>query len=77
MMLCLGWLDFGIQTRSVYLVRVMMDSEIKKPILSPVLSQFLRRRFQELVGVVLVVLGLALLLALVTGAILTNLSFNS
>ncbi|MEL0205039.1 MAG: DNA translocase FtsK 4TM domain-containing protein [Alphaproteobacteria bacterium] len=46
----------------------MMDSETKKPILSPVLWQFLRHRMQELLGIFLVAIGLGLALALVTSS---------
>ena len=42
----------------------MVDPEIKKPILSPMLSQFLRRRFMELLGVLFMLIGTCLLIAL-------------
>jgi len=47
---------------------MMMDSETRKPILSPVLWQFLQRRLQELTGLGLAALGIGFLLALLTGA---------
>ena len=43
-----------------------VDSEIKKPILSPMLSQFLRRRFMELLGVLFMLIGTCLLIALIS-----------
>jgi len=46
----------------------MVDPEIKKPILSPMLSQFLRRRFMELLGVLLLLLGAGLLISLVSAS---------
>ena len=45
----------------------MADPEIK-PILSPMLSQFLRRRFMELLGVLLLLLGTGLLISLVSAS---------
>ena len=46
----------------------MVDPEIKKPILSPMLSNFFRRRFMELIGVLLLLLGAGLLLSLTTAS---------
>lgn len=54
----------------------MTNLEIKKTILSPALSQFLRRRVLELIGLGLVVLGLGLLAALVSGSPTGNSSAN-
>ncbi len=44
----------------------MVDPEIKKQILSPMLSQFLRRRFMELFGTLLLLLGAGLSVSLFT-----------
>ena len=46
----------------------MVDPEIKKPILSPRLSKFLGRRFIELFGVLLLLLGAGLLISLITAS---------
>ena len=46
----------------------MVDPEIKKPILSPMLSKFLRRRFMELFGALLLLLGVCLLISLITAS---------
>ena len=44
----------------------MAVSDDKKPVLSPALAQFLRRRVQEIVGLALVIAGVALCVTLVS-----------
>ena len=54
---CLRLRDSGDKMSRRWSDGGMVDPEIKKPIISPMLSKFLRRRFMELLGVLLLLLG--------------------